>query len=73
MVIPADEMFLNAYQTQYIADPTSTQALLFYLYADTYLNNMAFSQFRYALKDNFTTEDGNILPKNFYTQRKERR
>lgn len=68
MVIPADEMFLNAYQTQYIADPTSTQALLFYLYADTYLNNMAFSQFRYALKDNFTTEDGNILPKNFYTQ-----
>lgn len=73
MVIPADEMFLNAYQTQYIADPTSTQALLFYLYADTYLNNMAFSQFRYALKDDFTTEDGNILPKNFYTQRKERR
>lgn len=73
MVIPADEMFLNAYQTQFIADPTSTQALLFYLYADTYLNNMAFSQFRYALKDNFTTEDGNILPKNFYTQRKERR
>lgn len=73
MVIPADEMFLNAFQTQYIADPTSTQALLYYLYADTYLNNMAFSQMRYALKDDFTTEDGNILPKNFYTQRKERR
>lgn len=73
MVVPADEMFLNAYQTQYIADPTSDQALLYYLYADTYLNNMPFSQMRYALKDDFTTEDGNILPKNFYTQRKERR
>lgn len=73
MVIPADEMFLNAFQTQYIADPTSEQALLYYLYADTHLNNMAFSQMRYALKDNFTTEDGNILPKNFYEQRKTRR
>lgn len=73
MVIPADEMFLNAFQTQYIADPTSEQALLYYLYADTYLNNMAFSQMRYALKDEFTNEDGNILPKNFYEQRKARR
>ncbi len=73
MVVPADEMFLNAFQTQYIADPTSDQALLFYLYADAYLNNMAMSQMRYALKDDYTTEDGNLLPKNFYTQRKERR
>ena len=73
MVIPADEMFLNAFQSQYIADPTSEQALLYYLYADTYLNNMAMSQMRYALRDDFTTDDGNILPKNFYTQRKERR
>lgn len=73
MVVPADEIFLNAFQTQFIADPTSDQALLFYIYADTYLNHKQYSQMRYALADNYTTEEGGLLPKNFYEQRKARR